>query len=92
MCNGAFVCGLIEEINSTKIGEGNKIGNDHIQEGAFALPGAVLEAWAMVEDEDGKGDIFVLSHRTVMSGGIVKLGAPLRRSAMDMDESTKVSI
>ena len=46
----------------------------------------------MVEDEDGKGDIFVLSHRTVMSGGIVKLGAPLRRSAMDMDESTKVSI
>jgi hypothetical protein len=41
------------------------------------LPGAMLKAWAETEHYDGKGDIFFLCHRTIMSCGIIKLGAPL---------------
>ena len=74
--NGMFVCGLIKEINSIKIGEDNKIVKDHIQEGEFALPGAMLKAWAKTEDKDGKGNIFLFCHCTIMPSGIVKIGAP----------------
>jgi hypothetical protein len=37
----------------------------------------MLKAWAETEHYGGKGYIFVLRHRTVMSSGIIKLGAPL---------------
>ncbi len=46
------------------------------------MPGAMLQAWAETEHYDGKGDIFFLCHRTVMSSGIIKLGAPLRFAAV----------
>jgi hypothetical protein len=75
--NGVFVCGLIEEINSIKVGEGNIITKEHIQEKAFALPGAVLKAWAKTKDDNCKGDIFLFCHHTVMTDGIVKLSASL---------------
>ena len=74
---GAFVCGIIKEINSIKVGEGNKIVKEHIQEGAFALPGAMLKAWAKTEDKGSKCNIFILCHCPIMPGGIVKLSAPL---------------
>jgi hypothetical protein len=54
--NGTFVCGLIEEINSIKVGKGDKIVKEHTQEGAFTLPGVVLKAWAKTKDKDGKGE------------------------------------
>ena len=37
----------------------------------------MLKAWVQIEYYNGKGDIFFLRHRTVMSSGIIKLGAPL---------------
>jgi hypothetical protein len=55
---------------------------EHIEEGVFALQGTMLKAWAKAKGEDGKGDIFLLCHHTVMPGGIVKLGAPLRFAAV----------
>jgi hypothetical protein len=76
-CKGVLVCGLVEKIISIKVGECNKIIEEHIEEGAFALPGTMLKAWAKAEDKDGKDDIFLLCHCTVMPGGIIKLGAPL---------------
>ncbi len=82
VCKSAFVCGLFKEINSIKVGEGNKIVKEHIEEGVFALPGTVLKAWAKAKDKDGKDNIFLCRHCTVMPGGIVELSAPLQFSAI----------
>ena len=46
------------------------------------MPGTVLKAWAKADDKDVKGNIFVICDCTVMLGGIVELGAPLRFSAV----------
>ncbi len=60
-----------------KVDEGIKFIKEHIQEGAFALPSAVLKAWAKTKDKDGKGNIFLLCHCTIMPCCIVEFGAPL---------------
>ncbi len=74
--NAAFVCGLVEKINGNKVGEGDKIVKEHIQKGVFILSGAVMKAWAEAKNKDGKGDVFLLCHGTVVAAGISKFGAP----------------
>jgi hypothetical protein len=75
--NAAFVCGLFKKINGIKVGEDDKIVKEHIQKGAFTLPGAVLKAWAEAKNKDSKGDVFLFCHGTVVAAGINKFDAPL---------------
>jgi len=76
--DGSFDCGIAkEEKDSIKVGEGDKIVKKHVSIGVFTPPGAVLKSWTEAGDEDGKGDVLILCHGTVVTGGIIELGASL---------------